>query len=281
VRAEEEDKSPDFSKEEPQTHVGGEAAPAAFDRAAWEGEVRRLSAGFRKYPEVYFATVVLQVTNSDSRMVSSEGSAIETPSASTRLIMEAQTRADDGMELLRVETFQAPSASGLPGEADLTAKIPRWPGPEGPQKRRRRSLHDGPALLSERPRLVFFHEVLGHWQRAPPATKRGWPDLYEESGPGGFAEIPRVAGDPTIRELAGVKLEVPMGLITKASCPASCHQNGVLRNFCCLACPSGILANPAATDAINQAHAHRPPRQFDLPASEALEWSFVKGSSMK
>ncbi len=123
VRAEEEDKSPDFSKEAPQTHAGGEAAPGAFDRAAWEGEVRRLSAGFRKYPEVYFATVVLQVTNSDSRMVSSEGSAIETPSASTRLIMEAQTRADDGMELLRVETFQAPSASGLPGEADLTAKI--------------------------------------------------------------------------------------------------------------------------------------------------------------
>src|SRR5690348_5328093 len=93
VRAEEEDKSPDFSKEAPEIHVVNEGPAPAFDRAAWESEVRRLSANFRKYPEVYFATVVLQVTNSDSRMVSSEGSAIETPSATTRLIMEAQTRA--------------------------------------------------------------------------------------------------------------------------------------------------------------------------------------------
>src|SRR5207245_9607362 len=45
------------------------------------------------------------------------------PSSSMRLVMEAQTRADDGMDLLRVETFQAPNATGLPGEAELTAKI--------------------------------------------------------------------------------------------------------------------------------------------------------------
>ena len=36
---------------------------------------------------------------------------IATPSASARMVMEAQTRADDGMELLRVETFQAPAAA--------------------------------------------------------------------------------------------------------------------------------------------------------------------------
>src|SRR5207302_8955808 len=112
VRAEEEDKSPDFSKEKPQTHI--EEAPTAgpFDRAAWEGEIKRLSGAFRKYPEVYFATVMIQVQRSNSRMVSSEGSAIVSPSTSTRLIMEAQTRAEDGMDLLRVETFQAPAASG-------------------------------------------------------------------------------------------------------------------------------------------------------------------------
>src|SRR6266480_4958376 len=119
VRAEEEDKSPDFSKERPETHVG-EADPAPFDRSAWEGEIKRLSAAFRKYPDVYFASVVLQVTNSNSRMVSTEGTTLVSPSSSMRLVMEAQTRADDGMDLLRVETFQAPNATGLPGEAELT-----------------------------------------------------------------------------------------------------------------------------------------------------------------
>src|SRR6266404_5172861 len=117
VRAEEEDKSPDFSKEKPQTHIGEAPATPALDRAAWEAEIKRLSGAFRKFPKVYFASVILQVQNSKSRMVSSEGSAIVSPSASTRLVMEAQTRAEDGMDLLRVETFQAPSASGLPSES--------------------------------------------------------------------------------------------------------------------------------------------------------------------
>src|ERR1700680_772161 len=56
VRAEEEDKSPDFSKETPETHLGSVTPPPAFDRSSWEGEIRRLSGVFRKYPDIYFAT---------------------------------------------------------------------------------------------------------------------------------------------------------------------------------------------------------------------------------
>ena len=163
VRAEEEDKSPDFSKENPKVHVGEKLTPPALDRAAWEGEIRRLSGAFRKYPEVYFATVVLQVSAASSRMVSSEGSMITLPSASTRLVMEAQTRADDGMDLLRVETFQAPSAKGLPSEAELNAKIEKM----AVDLKALRTApvaepYAGPALLSGRAAAVFFHEVLGH-----------------------------------------------------------------------------------------------------------------------
>jgi hypothetical protein len=163
VRAEEEDKSPDFSKEAPQTHTGAAPKLAEFDRTAWEGEIRRLSANFRKYPQVYFASVMLQLQNSNSRVVSSEGTAIVTPSASARLLIEAQTRADDGMELLRVETFQAPTPGGLPGEAQLAAKIEKMSDDllalrNAPVA----EPYDGPALLSGRAAAVFFHEVLGH-----------------------------------------------------------------------------------------------------------------------
>jgi hypothetical protein len=118
VRAEEEDKSPDFSKESAVTHTGEEIKLPDLDRPNWEAEIRRISGTFRKYPEVYFATVVLQVQNAKERKVTSEGTAVITPSASTRLVMEAQTRAADGMDLLRVETFQAPSAKELPDEKD-------------------------------------------------------------------------------------------------------------------------------------------------------------------
>ncbi|MHB8499589.1 MAG: metallopeptidase TldD-related protein [Candidatus Acidiferrales bacterium] len=235
VRAEEEDKSPDFSKEAPQVHVDNRPAPLRFDRAAWSEEIRRLSANFRKYPDVYFATVVLQITDSTSRMVSSEGSAIETPSASTRLIMEAQTRADDGMELLRVETFQAPSAGGLPSEADLSAKIVKMAGDLKALKAAPvAEPYDGPALLSGRAAAVFFHEVLGH-------RLEGHRQKDEDEGQTftkkvGQEVLPKflsVADDPTIHELDGVKLAGSFAFDNEGV-PAQrveVIQNGVLKNF--------------------------------------------------
>src|SRR6266481_7378501 len=157
VRAEEEDKSPDFSKEAPQIHTTEALKPQSFDRAAWESEIRRLSGAFRKYPNVYFASVILQVQNSNSRLVSSEGAAIASPNAITRLIIEAQTRADDGMELIRVETFQAPAASALPSEAELSAKIDKMSDDlKDLRKAPVAEPYDGPALLSGRAAAGFF-----------------------------------------------------------------------------------------------------------------------------
>jgi TldD protein len=235
VRAEEEDKSPDFSKETPEKRLDTVTPPPAFDRAAWEAEVRRLSGVFRKYPDVYFATVVVQVTDSNSRMVSSEGSAIETPSASTRLIMEAQTRADDGMELLRVETFQAPSASGLPSEADLTAKIDKMADDLKALKNAPvAEPYDGPALLSGRAAAVFFHEVLGH--RLEGHRQRDEDEGQTFTKKVGQEVLPKflsVADDPTIHELAGMKLAGSYDFDNEGV-PAKrveVIQDGVLKNF--------------------------------------------------
>jgi predicted Zn-dependent protease len=235
VRAEEEDKSPDFSKEKPQTHVGESAAAAPFDRAAWEAEIKRLSAAFRKYPEVYYANVVLEVQNSNSRMVSSEGSALVSPNASTRLVMEAQTRAEDGMDLLRVETFQAPSAAGLPGEADLAAKIDKMAADlSALRKAPVAEPYDGPALLSGRAAAVFFHEVLGH-------RLEGHRQRDEEEGQTftkkiGQEVLPKflsVTDDPTTREIAGVKLAGAYEFDNEGSPSQRVEviKDGVLKNF--------------------------------------------------
>ena len=235
VRAEEEDKSPDFSKENPVTHTAESAMVSGFDRASWEGEIRRLSGAFRKYPEVYFATVVLQVQNSNVRLVSSEGAAVVTPSGSTRLVMEAQTRAADGMELLRVETFQASSASGLPGEEELTAKVDKM---AADLKALRiapvAEPYDGPALLSGRAAAVFFHEVLGH-------RLEGHRQKDEEEGQTFTKKVNQevlpkflsVVDDPTIREIAGVKLagSYPFDNEGTPSRRVEVIQNGVLKNF--------------------------------------------------
>jgi predicted Zn-dependent protease len=235
VRAEEEDKSPDFSKEDAKVHVGEKLTPPPFDRPAWEGEIRRLSGVFRKYPDVYFASVFLQVSAASSRIVSSEGAMITIPSASTRLVIEAQTRADDGMDLLRVETFQAPSAKGLPSETELNAKIEKM----AVDLKALRTApvaepYAGPALLSGRAAAVFFHEVLGH-------RLEGHRQRDEEEGQTftkkiGQEVLPKflsVADDPTIRQLDGVELSGAYEYDNEGV-PAQrveVIQNGVLRNF--------------------------------------------------
>jgi TldD protein len=235
VRAEEEDKSPDFSKEKPQTHIEEATAAAPFDRAAWAGEIKRLSGAFRKYPEVYNATVMIQVQRANSRMVSSEGSAIVSPSASTRLIMEAQTRAEDGMDLLRVETFQAPTASGLPSEAELASKIEKMAADlSALRKAPVAEPYDGPAVLSGRAAAVFFHEVLGH-------RLEGHRQRDEEEGQTftkkiGQEVLPKflsVSDDPTVQELAGVKLAGSYQFDNEGE-PAQrveVIKDGVLKNF--------------------------------------------------
>ena len=235
VRAEEEDKSPDFSRESAVTHTAEAAMPPAFDRASWEGEIRRLSGAFRKYPDVYFGTVVLQVQNSSARLVSSEGAAVVTPSASTRLVMEAQTRAEDGMELLRVETFQAPAASGLPSEAELTAKVDKMAADlKALRNAPVAEPYDGPALLSGRAAAVFFHEVVGH-------RLEGHRQRDEEEGQTFTKKVNQevlpkflsVADDPTIQELASVKLAGSYAFDNEGT-PArrvEVIQNGVLKDF--------------------------------------------------
>src|SRR6516162_6736987 len=208
VRAEEEDKSPDFSKETPVTHTSEEIRLPDFDRPAWEAEIRRISAVFRKYPNVYYANVVLQIQNAKEEKVTSEGTMIATPSASARMVMEASTRADDGMELLRVETFQAPSAGGLPNEAELTAKIEKMATDlRDLRKAPVAEPYDGPALLSGRAAAVFFHEVLGH--RLEGHRQRDEDEGQTFTKKVGQEVLPKflsIVDDPTKKEINGIKL---------------------------------------------------------------------------
>lgn len=235
VQAEEEDKSPDFSSEATTVSVDTKLRDLSFDHGAWEAELRRVSGAFRSYPDVYLSTVILQVGTSNSRMVSSEGTAIATPSGSARLVMEAQTRADDGMDLLRVETFQAPNPDGLPDEKELMAKVEKMAADlKALRNAPVAEPYAGPALLSGRAAAVFFHEVLGH-------RLEGHRQRDEEEGQTftkkvGQAVLPTflsVADDPTKRDLDGVKLAGTYAFDSEGV-PAQrvqVIQDGILRNF--------------------------------------------------
>jgi predicted Zn-dependent protease len=235
VRAEEEDKSPDFTKETPTAHVGEALTIEPLDRTAWQGEVRRLSAAFRKYSDVYSAEVVLQVQSGNSRLVSNEGTAITSHSASARMIIEAQTRAADGMELLRVETFQSANPRGLPSESELNAKIDKMAADlTALRNAPAAEPYDGPALLSGRAAAVFFHEVLGH--RLEGHRQRDEDEGQTFTKKIGQEVLPKflsVADDPTISEMDGLKLSGTYAYDNEGL-PArrvEVIQNGILKSF--------------------------------------------------
>ena len=163
VRAKEEDTSPDFSNESAQNHIGKPAPAPVVDRAAWEQRVAALSRVFRAYPDVYQNVVMLSVQTETDYFVSSEGSQVVAPHLQARLVVMATTRADDGMDLFRDQTFEAETVEGLPSQPELESALRKLgESLEALRKAPATEPFDGPVILSGRATAVFFHEVLGH-----------------------------------------------------------------------------------------------------------------------
>jgi predicted Zn-dependent protease len=199
VRAKEEDTSPDFSTEPPQVSIAKPAPPIAIDRPSWEQRVRALSRIFRDYPDVYRNLVLFTVQNETDYFVSSEGSRVVAPHLQARLVILAVTRADDGMDLFRDQTFEAETADGLPLQADLeSAARALGTSLEALRKAPVTEPFDGPAILSGRASAVFFHEVLGH--RLEGQRQRGDDEgqtFTKEIGKDILPSFLSVADDPT------------------------------------------------------------------------------------
>lgn len=208
VRAKEEDTSPDFSKEPPQTAVAAPIGAPQVNREQWAARVRALSAIFRQYPHVYSNVVMLNVQNQTNYFVSSEGSSLVYPHQLARVVVFASTRAADGMDLFRAQTFEAQTAAELPSQQEMEAAIQKLGvSLEALRDAPVTQPFDGPALLSGRAAAVFFHEVLGH--RLEGQRQRG-----DEEGETFTKDVDKpilpdflsVADDPTLATFDGTYL---------------------------------------------------------------------------
>ena len=162
VKVDAEDQSADFSREEAQRNAAQPTALAA-DLADWEAKVKRYTAPFAAYGDIYRATAGLSATAETRWFVNSEGAEIQTSETRYRLSLSAQTKADDGMTLPRYESFSAFSIDGLPDDDTILATVDRMIADL--QALRDAPVVDpytGPAILSGRASGVFFHEILGH-----------------------------------------------------------------------------------------------------------------------
>jgi TldD protein len=162
VNVAEEDKSDDFSKEEPSVF----AEPAkkfTVDSAAWAEKVRRWSAEFSKYPRVLQSGVSVRLLEETKYLVNTEGTRLQHGRSFARIVISAHAKAEDGMDLSTSDSFEAEDAAGLPKDADVSASILKV-GTEL-TKLLDAPVVDafvGPAILSGRASGVFFHEIFGH-----------------------------------------------------------------------------------------------------------------------
>ena len=235
VRAKEEDTSPDFSAQKPIDDVLASATPLDVDRVAWANRLRDISAVFRSHENILYDMVILQVSHETDYFVSSEGSRIASPMQVARLIVLARTRAADGMDLFRAETFESDADGKLPDQTAILAKTQAMA--KNLDDLRTAPItepYDGPAILSGRASAVFFHEVLGH--RLEGQRQRGDEEGQTFTKMLGKPILPSflsVVDDPTMASLNGEALSGHY-LFDDEGQPAErvdLVDNGVLKDF--------------------------------------------------
>jgi predicted Zn-dependent protease len=207
IQIEREDKSDDFSHERPEQSV--EPIPAMpFDRKLWEERTRRYTQPFHRYGDLYNATATITADQEVRWFVSSDGAAIQSSTTYYRLMIQATSKADDGMILPRYESYAAFTFEGLPDDATVLKAVDKM---IADLKALRVTPvvdpYTGPAILSGRATAVFFHEVFGH--RVEGQRQKGEDEGQTFTKMIGQPVLPSflsVDFDPTLKHYGGVDL---------------------------------------------------------------------------
>jgi TldD protein len=208
VRAKEEDASADFSAEKPASAILPPSPALVVNTDAWQTRLREISGIFKQYPDVFYNNVALEASTETDYFVSSEGANVATPNHVARLVIVARTRAADGMDLFRAETFEADEVAHLPDKKTLTDKtVAMAKNLEALREAPVTEPFNGPAILSGRASAVFFHEVLGH--RLEGQRQRGDDEGQTFTKLLGKQILPSflsVSDDPTLTDFHGTPL---------------------------------------------------------------------------
>jgi TldD protein len=162
TKVEEEDKSGDFTRQEPSVY-SEPGVTLNVDRDAWAARLRQVTQLARDYPLVYSSSVTLTAAAENRWMASSEGTKLQTGRKLLRVLVTAGSKADDGMELSQTFIFNASSEDRLPSEAEIATALRQVI--DQVLALRKAPLVEpyiGPAILMNRASGVFFHEIFGH-----------------------------------------------------------------------------------------------------------------------
>ncbi|MGA2878739.1 MAG: TldD/PmbA family protein [Bryobacteraceae bacterium] len=234
VKVAQEDSSADFSREEPQQY-SEPAVDIHLNRALWEDKVRKYTAPFAKYTNIYEASSFLQSEVETRWFVNTEGTVIQTSQPGFHLFVMATTKASDGMELPLYESYFAFAEKDLPDDATVLKAVDKMIHDlEALRVAPVADAYTGPAILSGRASGVFFHEIFGH--RVEGQRQKTAEDAQTFKGKIGEQVLSKnfsVYFDPTLRHLANTDLD---GYYTYDNQGVKARrvtvvENGVLKTF--------------------------------------------------
>ena len=162
VTVAQEDTSGDFSSAKKNTHTDPMLV-LDFDRDVVARKVSMYTAPFADANNVRSNSATISGNIETRWFVNSEGSAIRVSHPVYQLSISASTRAEDGMDLPRYETFHAHSLDGLPDDETVLGEVETMISDlDALRDAPIVDPYTGPAILSGRASGVFFHEILGH-----------------------------------------------------------------------------------------------------------------------
>lgn len=207
VNVAEEDASNDFSQEEPS--VAAAAPPRLkFDSEYWSARLRKLSGEFSKFPAILTSSITVVTQTENKYFASTEGSRLQHGRGFARLMIAAQSRAQDGMDLATIQSFDSTDPGGLSEDSAVHAAI------EQVAHDLNALLHApvadpfvGPAIFSGYSAGVFFHEIFGHRVEGHRQKDESDGQTFTRSvGTRVLPEFLTVIFDPTRRKIGGTDL---------------------------------------------------------------------------
>jgi TldD protein len=230
----EDEKMPSFSREKASRGIDP-AITLKLDRAAWNERLRRVSARFKAFPEIFDSQVKMSVDHQTRYMVTSEGTELVNERLIYSIQMIASARAQDGLLINHFKSFYGASEAELPDNDEL-ARTAVQLADEVKRLRQAPMLDpfNGPAILLPEAAGVFFHEALGH--RLEGERQNDNKEGATFKGQVGKPILPTfisVLDDPTLAKVGNLSLNGHYGFDDEgvASRPVTLIDHGILRNY--------------------------------------------------
>lgn len=232
---------PNFSKVDPVVSIP-KLSFSKIDEALWAARANRLSAVFKRYPEVLSSGAEVQAMTGITTMLTSEGTMIRYEDGIGWAIGKAEAQAPDGMIVHDAVSIQSLSFDALAPEADMlrgftevadnVRALAKAPAAEP---------YSGPVLFEPRAAAQLLAQLLGDNLRIPrrPLTNPGQStnivpsELETRLNARVMPDFFDVVDDPTQRTLNGKPLVgfYEFDLEGTRPKPVSIIEKGVMKNF--------------------------------------------------